>query len=486
MPGGSFYNAAACRSSTFGCSQRRSRSRTSKISIVQPSKRRVELLIDADSQGIQAVREAIDLVKETEGCSVNTTVFAEPRRLDNIKWKDFVKSVPAVSFIAVPRDGVLSQSNDEVMTSTVQRLCQQSDTTCIAVFSSDRQLVEEIISLASKQGKQAVVVSDDTYKLDGHVDQFVKMGAKVLRRKLDHEPPAKVQARLHSDGTGEVQLFTYQHWTHRSGRPQQYKDVMDFLSSRDCPVTEQSLHAVAVKFWFQQQTRNQNSLVVFPAFHTLSIVSGMMADLGSFPHRWHRELAYCLPLASIGAKNTKRVQDTYGSIFQRKVLLGGGPFMLEHSDSMVASMLATLGYLDTELNHDIKEAMFVFMNNSHNKKELRRIGLLSTSAFKASQALSTLEEAFLSHITYVWQCSPADSIPRRMLLQAGRISGLEAPKHVVLLMMRKHVAEATEKGLPTGPELQTYNGLVWRMSRIAAESDPKKREIVLVHDDKLD
>ncbi|OLQ15420.1 [Pyruvate dehydrogenase (acetyl-transferring)] kinase isozyme 3, mitochondrial [Symbiodinium microadriaticum] len=251
------------------------------------------------------------------------------------------------------------QRNAEAMTSRVESICLRSGTTGIAVFTGDSVLVE-------------------------------------------------------------VRLFTDTQKKFSSGWLQRHRDLMDFLGSHDCPVTEQTLHTVAIKFWYQQPVQTCASLVVFPPDATFSAMHGMMADRGRFRQRWHRDLAYCLPLGLTGKTQNKTAQTTYGSMLQRRIFRGGGPVVLEGSDRLVETMLTKLGFLDTELNADIKEAMFVFVNVSHNKTNLRRIGLLDRAALTVAEASAMLQGAFLSNAGYGWQHAPADCTARNVLLKVLR------------------------------------------------------------------
>ncbi|CAE7258237.1 unnamed protein product [Symbiodinium microadriaticum] len=258
---------------------------------------------------------------------------------------------------------------------------------------------------------------------------------------------------------------------------------MDFLGSHDCPVTEQTLHTVAIKFWYQQPVQTCASLVVFPPDATFSAMHGMMADRGRFRQRWHRDLAYCLPLGLTGKTQNKTAQTTYGSMLQRRIFRGGGPVVLEGSDRLVETMLTKLGFLDTELNADIKEAMFVFVNVSHNKTNLRRIGLLDRAALTVAEASAMLQGAFLSNAGYGWQHAPADCTARNVLLKAGRIKMLDSPRQEVFRAMCQHIDEQGHGSCVWLPS-QTYNGLAWSMShRAAGNTDPKLREIVFIRDD---
>ncbi|CAE7361442.1 unnamed protein product [Symbiodinium sp. CCMP2592] len=136
-------------------------------------------------------------------------------------------------------------------------------------------------------------------------------------------------------------------------------------------------------------------------------------------------------------------------------------------------MMTRLGYLDTH-NTDMQEAAFVFANTSHNKNNLRQMGMLSESGFHMSQ----MRHAFLANFTSQWHLAPADVKIRKYLLQEGYIQSETAEKQQVWKAMRKYA----RKGNLPGPDLQTYNGLVWRINRgVFMEKDITKRSTFVVH-----
>ena len=69
----------------MGFQQCRLRSRLAKSTTIHPGKRQIELLVDADNPGIHAIREAVKRLTEAKNAIVHTTLFAEPRRLENNK-----------------------------------------------------------------------------------------------------------------------------------------------------------------------------------------------------------------------------------------------------------------------------------------------------------------------------------------------------------------------------------------------------------------
>ena len=108
------------------------------------------------------------------------------------------------------------------------------------------------------------------------------------------------------------------------------------------------------------------------------------------------------------------------------------------------------------------------------------MGMLSDCVFLMSQ----LRSAFLTDLTAQWHLAPVDSQIRTLLFQENYIRSETANKQkVVWKAMRKYA----RKGHLPGPDLKSYNGLVWRINRgIFMEKDPSKRSIVEVQYDRSD
>ena len=121
-----------------------------------------------------------------------------------------------------------------------------------------------------------------------------------------------------------------------------------------------------VKFWF---TNALGPLTVYPKqCATLALHDRVTSP--ATKRLWQRpqaDFSFCVPISSTKGRITRKQKERYGSAKARQVFLGGGPFMLQDSESLVAQSLERLGYLDADLNNDFSEAVTVFLNATHNK-----------------------------------------------------------------------------------------------------------------------
>ena len=121
-----------------------------------------------------------------------------------------------------------------------------------------------------------------------------------------------------------------------------------------------------VKFWF---TNALGPLTVFPRqCATLALYDRVTNP--ATKRSWQRpqaDFAFFVPRSSTKTL-TRKQKEQYGSGQAREIFLGGGPFVLQDSESLVEQSLQRLGYLDADLNNDFSEALTVFLNTSLNKR----------------------------------------------------------------------------------------------------------------------
>ena len=100
-----------------------------------------ELLVDADRGSIELVKHAISRLKDM-GSTVRTQVFAEPRRVEIRRWKDFLRD-PDITFRPVPRSKDHSREpNDEAIESTLEKLSMRRGVHRIALLTEDADFLD--------------------------------------------------------------------------------------------------------------------------------------------------------------------------------------------------------------------------------------------------------------------------------------------------------------------------------------------------------
>ena len=446
----------------FGTQRRSARTRFTRLTAS------TELLVDADIHGIEQIWQAISLLNERDS-QVRTTLFAPPRRVENKRWSDFVKE-PGVVLVPVRRS--LDQStepNDEAIEKTMRALAAREDVRCIALLTSDNGFAKLVEELQTSGVSTVVLIPEGKY---GALGQYNATNTTVftLRETHDSDGP-RVRAVLDAAGGGYVHLADpYAAFANASvaTNVSQFLEDLGYRREGD----RYLLHASA-KFWFANCL---GSLTVFPfQLATLSVHEMMQAR--EHYERYSEDLAFLLPVSSTG-RRTKDCVQTYGSRLARQVFRGGGPFILQDGPELPAKVLRRLGYLDDDLNDDLTEALFCFVNATANKAQLRLLGLLPLPGARSFNVCNQLRAAFLSHACVgQWQRKGETSTsPIFQILRKAKIIGKgNYDKSEVLGAMKDYQKRF---GLPP---MQTFNGLVARILQ-SLEANPTKRGVIEVRE----
>ncbi|CAE7481531.1 unnamed protein product [Symbiodinium natans] len=418
-------------------------------------------------------------LKKAQMPQLSTLIFAEPTRQSSPKWQSLFTE-RGVSFLPVVRSGLVSEPNDEAILMQAGRLCQQSDVSCIVLFTKDTVLMKRVMHQAKMGMKEFWLVVLDT-KVSG-TDTIESQASRVFRLQLPRTVPFKVRALLHSDASGEVFLEDTPPLSGADARKQK-ESLHEFLIHKQFCSAEDNTHHAAVKCWYEHVLLGALSspLPVFPTEATIQFMCEAVAGSARQPSARTGNYALCLPHAPAMFGLSKANQTVYGSRLQRAILRGGAPFIMPESDDLAVQVLKRLGYIDSSLNTSVVEGLLVFINGAKNKKQLLTMGLLPSPEDTVKQALCLLHRAFLSNrLPPLWQRAPPDDQKvRDMLQKQGLISSTTSTKHEVLAAMMK----LSERKRQCGHKMKTYNGLVWSLTRFVVLDDPMRREAVFLKND---
>ena len=146
----------------------------------------------------------------------------------------------------------------------------------------------------------------------------------------------------------------------------------------------------------------------------------------------------------------------FGSSLACSIFEGGGPFLLQDSRDLIARALHRLGYLDSSLNNDISEALFVFVNR--NKRTLCKLDALPSQCDQASTVEAELRHVFLSKgSSGQWIVAPEDVAVRQHLCKQGFLHDVTADRTAVFQAMCNY---AKREALP---DMKTYSGYSFRI-----------------------
>ena len=129
--------------------------------------------------------------------------------------------------------------------------------------------------------------------------------------------------------------------------------------------------------------------------------------------------------------------------------------MVEDSQDLVSQALSRLGFLDSQWNPSLAEAMLAFVNVADNKKLLRKqFDALPSCDDTASQVEERLRYAFLSNgSSGQWGISPKDGAAREILCREGFLPTEAAARFEVLRAIKRF---ASKHGLPRRRNYDSY------------------------------
>ncbi|CAE7587377.1 unnamed protein product [Symbiodinium sp. CCMP2456] len=414
----------------------------------------MKLLVDADSHSVEEIKDVINRLEET-GKVVYTTVFAEPRRINNKKWSQFFQD-RKVTFQPVQRNpSRVGEANDDVIDRAI-RTCDKGQS--LALLTSDLDF-SEAIKDATDTGKRVVVFVPS--KMLTVIERFRRMGVEVeaLPRRVSVFP--RVRAILRADGNGHVQLGDECRLQTNTDTAEACKNMLGDLGYFSPTAGEREweylVHSTT-KFWL---TNELGSITVFPPSIGITQVLDQMRGSGSKSwRRYSDNMAFFLRKSATDRRLTSKTQiRKFGTGVAKALFMGGGPFLLNDSTNLVYEALRRLGYMDNDMNTNLREAMLVFVNVPSHKHKLRKqLDSLPTETDTAAEVEDKLRHAFLSHLTDgQWRLPRRDVEIRKRLRKEGFLADTKAARRDVFGGMVKY---ARRHQLP---EMKTYNGYVFRL-----------------------
>ena len=354
---------------------------------------KIQLLVDGDSKSQDLIKQAITCL-EKEGYEVHTSLFAAPGREANRKWKQFMCEL-GINFCPVPRATThLNQPNDDAIISAMMKQSSLAHEVSLALLTSDAGFVGPAADVQAKGTRVLVLTSQGRV---GVVKKYEAAGLRVIKLESNDAAP-KVRAILHEDGRGSVHMA-------EAFVPSAYPPPVDAVETSlerfGLKSGEGFLIQKCAKYWFENC---EGSLTAYPphlafiAMHDILRSADPQSARTCFGH-----LAFILPVAGSCPHLKPKQKEKFGSRLARQVWRAGGPFMKQDSPTLVADVFQQLGWVG-EASANLNEPMFCFVNRTHNKYQLRQVGMLPASGDGSSVAMQKLRAAFLSNASIgMWQ-----------------------------------------------------------------------------------
>ena len=437
--------------SVFGNASRGKRCRCKSDASPSPAVGTTKLLVDGDTHSVEDVEDAIKQLEQT-GTTVHTTVFAPAGRDKNKNWMQFLRRHRITFRPVEPNSSKVGEATDGAIKCALSAC---SDDQSLALLTSDYDFIDAIQQLMDR-GRRILVFVPSKKRIV--IERYQSAGVQVQEVKPRVSIFPKVRAVLRSDGSGHVQLDEPCRPWHDTELVAECKSFLGDLGYMPTGSTDHFVHSTT-KFW---RTNELGSITVFPLQIGIKQVCQQMQHHGD--RKWRRyanNLAFFLPKSPHGAKLNKTQTDKFGTGISKALFDAGGPFLLNDSVNLVGQALRRLGYVDDDLNTDLQEAMFVFVNASKNKYNLRKpLDALPSPTDTAAELEDKLRYAFLSHLTDgQWLPAPKDGYIRQHLCKQGFLANVKAARREVFRAMARY---ARQHQLP---EMKTYNGYVFRLRR---------------------
>ena len=148
-----------------------------------------ELLVDADVHSMDHIEAVIHQLRSGSH-QVRTRIVAEPGRMLNKQWRDFVKR-HGLMFQPVHRSGIHGDPNDAAIKKQLRSLLSKPAIRCVALLTSDSDFIRDMEQLVLA-GKDAMVFPLSTYL--GTKQDYEMAGVNVIPVKADKETVYKVGA----------------------------------------------------------------------------------------------------------------------------------------------------------------------------------------------------------------------------------------------------------------------------------------------------
>ena len=425
------------------------------------------LLADAENLKIDEITDAMVLL-EKKGWQVSSTIFAEPKREQNKKWRSLMDA-KNIQFRPVERESGYADTNDKAIVSEMHCLSRMPDL-CIALLVKDRDFVAAVQALVAKRCEIIIILPG--YLGNMTFKEFERTGAVILPLPCPIVLPT-IRGTLDEHGEGHVQHLSPAEMS-QVPRPsrEELDDVCNVLMELGYYEPDDYLTTCVVKAWFESAL---GSICVYPQDCAINAFVHYLrsARHGALSQK-QKCLCFVLPLQgdASGSGSTRKKRTKFGSRLQKSIFRGGGPYILEDSANLAAQALSRMGYLDQKWNTNVDEAKFVFCNRARNKRFLRKEFLLPERTDTPKDISAKLREAFLANTDGRWQMKPSDTDVLRMLRKEGLLQKKDNRSAAFRAMKRY----AAQKGWPS---MENYDSYVSMILTSLSRDDPCRREDTL-------
>ena len=134
--------------------------------------------------------------------------------------------------------------------------------------------------------------------------------------------------------------------------------------------------------------------------------------------------------------------------------LAGGPRIFNADDDLVTRFLEVLGYLDTDMNCDLSEAIMAFSTVADNRKKMTKLGLQIDDNMDTCKKVAEVRKALIESPKNAktlrgWSMAGSDKRKLSALMDQNVVSNANASSQTVLVEMQTYLQKIGVKPYTT-------------------------------------
>lgn len=393
------------------------------------------LLIDGDTRGPKFWEPAIEAVRN-RGELQASYLFAAPGNITNPDWISKCAQLNIQS-MPVPRNtGGAKDPNDIAIGMEAGRLVA-SGATSVALMVSDADFIYIASRLHALSRKcLAVMLEGQHFAM---ADAFRRVGADIAWINKEGGDTVRVGTKmivLNGRGDHEIQPMPKSDWNTVLETSALVNKLvqLQYMETADDPLAP----AIA-KFY------HVNGLWPLRIYPDRLAMAQAVSLLALKPNkRWASnpgDLVFVFPLYPTRNSSSPALMRKYGNPYCASACRGGGPFFCKSSGSLVDEVLTRMGYLDSQLNSDLGEAIDTF--GSSNFQTISNMGLrIAPPYLDEHSKRASLHSCLISSKAHgTWKAAPRDGTLRDLLFARGLIESRDTSVDELFECLRKYCAD---------------------------------------------
>jgi len=422
------------------------------------AKQRIALLIDGDAQGMAACRLCVRYIRERSTLLLGRIYVSSQQALT---WKSELDELGVRPIVVQRPHGGSKDPTDIMLAMDAVQLATRSD-------SSDPQ-VSAIVIVATDSDYALVHVRIlELGLLSYHMMPVVTQVIPVMPKVLSSSCTAVIFAKEES---GRVENVEPRAPTDTENEAIERLAALGYVTPQitegdgNCPVDGHFNVRQAVATFVHVHDLEAFKQNHFPYYNLPTVLPALLIELSKVPLSSWR-------VKPLGLRCYEGVSNHKPPLSKTSVRSWPFKYVFLHaSDALVIDVLLGLGYLDTEMNADIREAVSLLVRTNSVGSSTSHIAMRALLANGADhpEMVSCLDTVFRSNsIIQIWRLPRIDCLVRDILFGRGFVTDANAAASVSMKAMANFLREANVE------PAATYNFRVWQCLEVmVVKRDPR-------------